>query len=686
MVFPYKVSNLVRFGDAQAEEESRGLRPPTDAEKHRMETWQSKRGAIINALSDSGLVLMLYYSRDRDEIFTRIAAEDHHLRSVAEMRQYKIELKPQYLSAFAVYKQDYAGRRENSYSDRCVVSHIYKHHVDKIADDEVGHYPQPGAIFRTVDRIQLIDYIIRASDHNCSGVDVGQLMHDGDLLHYFPLHEHRKLVEMDKDWFKCFAWGTSIDKVRDYFGERIALYFLFMSHFNQWLVAATAVGLLLFIFDRIIGTSDNFTAIFLCTGIGFWSIFFVHFWRREAAAHTLKWGTLGLGKSLEPTRPEFYGVSRINPVTGRVDRYYPWSERIWKVVFSYSILMITVLVLCFIVWMLFALRHIFAASGGRITFQFINAIVVELFNTIFTSLAKWLTDRENHRAYSEYSNHLLAKTVIFKFVNCYISLYYIAFFKKHDYGCVNDDCMDDLGQQLAIFMIMRLTLQNFVELGMPYVLMAYRNFMEGRAFHTSIFRNPLTIMPDMSTGERQSKKEDYDLYEDMDEVLILYGYTTLFVVACPWVPLFALISNVLECFLDEKKLVLLYRRPFPVPAANNEPWDTAFDVFSMIAMVTNTAVVVFTSKSYEDWTHSSKIILFLGVEHAILLGRLFVEWLLPALPTSVKVLQMQQQVMVHRHLNLGGEEDDHETRTNAMMTTVAPPPHVFDQDEEDEEW
>merc|ERR1719409_1258090 len=135
-----------------------------------------------------------------------------------------------------------------------------------------------------------------------------------------------------------------------------------------------------------------------------------------------------------------------------------------------------------------------------------------------------------------------------------------------------NDCLRDLGWQLAIFMIIRLTLLNVVELGFPYFLMWYRSYTEGRQFHTGLFSNPLTIMPDMSTAEKQAKKSDYDLYEDMDEILILYGYSSLFIVACPWVP-----------------MLTLFRRPMPQPAANNEPWDTAFDIFGILAVLTNTA-------------------------------------------------------------------------------------------------
>merc|ERR1719375_772442 len=140
-------------------------------------------------------------------------------------------------------------------------------------------------------------------------------MHEGDVLHYFPVHEAKELRELDKDWFKCFAWGSRIDKVREYFGEHIAFYFLFRSHFTKWLVIPALVGPVLWLIDIPLGTPDNFTEIPLMLGIAVWSSFFVHFWRRTSATYAIKWGTLDLQKTLEVTRSEFYGTQRINPVT-----------------------------------------------------------------------------------------------------------------------------------------------------------------------------------------------------------------------------------------------------------------------------------------------------------------------------------------------------------------------------------
>jgi hypothetical protein len=327
----------------------------------------------------------------------------------------------------------------------------------------------------------------------------------------------------------------------------------------------------------------------------------------------------------------------------------------------------------------------------------VNALVVEVLNSFFTYIAKILTNRENHRAYSDHAQHLLSKTIIFKFVNSYISLYYIAFFKEHSQlfgmpmACMynerlqQNDCLRDLGWQVAIFITVRTSLLTVIELGLPYFLMWWRRVREGRTFHTGLFSNPLAVMPDMSSAEKQSKKEEFDVYEDMDEILILYGYCTLFVVACPWAPMLCLFSCILECFLDQKKLVLLYRRPMPEPAVTNEPWDTAFDVFSILAMLTNAAVYIFAGHSLDAWSHTSKVALFIAIEFATVFVRGLVGVILPSMPRRVKMLQLQQRVMVHRHINMGGEEDDHEIRASAMRTTAQPPPHVFDRDQEDDD-
>lgn len=375
-----------------------------------------------------------------------------------------------------------------------------------------------------------------------------------------------------------------------------------------------------------------------------------------------------------------------------MDRYYPFAKRLPRILLSYTILIFVMCAMLVCVLGLFWLRRLMHKHGGRLLFQFINALAVEFINACFTQLAEKLTDHENHRTPSAYSGHLLAKTVVFKFLNSYCSLYYIAFLKKNSeilgtkMGCAHGDCMRDLGSQLAMFMVVRLTIVNGLELALPCLKMSYKSWAEGRQFHSANpFVNPATVMPDLTSAEKQAKKEEVDIFSEMDEILVQYGYTTLFVVAAPWVPLLSLIAMIFECFLDSTKLLLLYRRPFPMPVSSNEPWDTAFDVFGVLAMATNLAVVVFASKLFDHWTHTQKIMLFLVVEHVMIFSRIGLSIFFPAFPTKLRRLQAQQRMIVHRHLDLGGEEDDHETRASAMRTSAAPPPPVWERDEEDDD-
>lgn len=59
----------------------------------------------------------------------------------------------------------------------------------------------------------------------------------------------------------------------------------------------------------------------------------------------------------------------------------------------------------------------------------ITAIQIKLFNFLYSFLANWLTDWENHRTQQSYINNLTIKLFLFRFVNSYLSLYYIAFAK-----------------------------------------------------------------------------------------------------------------------------------------------------------------------------------------------------------------------------------------------------------------
>jgi hypothetical protein len=90
-------------------------------------------------------------------------------------------------------------------------------------------------------------------------------------------------------------------------------------------------------------------------------------------------------------------------------------------------------VLCIITTLaIFAFRaYISTLSIGPYLAGTLNAVAITVLNTLFRSLALGLNEWENHRRASSFTQALVYKMFIFQFINCYFSLFYIAFVKPY---------------------------------------------------------------------------------------------------------------------------------------------------------------------------------------------------------------------------------------------------------------
>jgi len=145
--------------------------------------------------------------------------------------------------------------------------------------------------------------------------------------------------------------------VRDYFGEKVTLYFLFMSYYWKALLIPAVCGLLIQPVSWYTETPDNKMAVPFCILISVWSVLLPHFWKRQEAKFSIQWGTLGMEPELEPYRPQFWGHMQINPVTNQVEPSYSWAKRAMKYAFSFTVLAITVVVLLSAVIASLIIRH-----------------------------------------------------------------------------------------------------------------------------------------------------------------------------------------------------------------------------------------------------------------------------------------------------------------------------------------
>lgn len=108
-----------------------------------------------------------------------------------------------------------------------------------------SHVTEEASMFRSVDRLKLIHMIINYHGKGGCCLEPAQLVRDKCIRAYFPLHDMVELHSLEEEWLTFFAlpWYQPVDRVKDYFGEKIGLYFVWIGLYTSWLLVAAVLGL-----------------------------------------------------------------------------------------------------------------------------------------------------------------------------------------------------------------------------------------------------------------------------------------------------------------------------------------------------------------------------------------------------------------------------------------------------------
>ena len=141
----------------------------------------------------------------------------------------------------------------------------------------------------------------------------------------------------------------------------------------------------------------------------------------------------------------------------------------------------------------------------------------------------------------------------------------------------------ELTQQLAIIMIGKQVINNCREIFLPRLQSWYHRK------HTNIEHKDRGL----TRWERDYRLIQYEgLFEEYLEMILQFGFITIFVAAFPLAPFFALINNWFEIRLDAKKLVCHTRRPVPERAKNIGVWFEILNFLSHLAVISNVSTLL----------------------------------------------------------------------------------------------
>ncbi|KAJ8603789.1 hypothetical protein CTAYLR_000190 [Chrysophaeum taylorii] len=677
---------------------------------------------IVERLNAGGLETKLFKSYHYDKIFCKIRCSLTRLKAQAAATDYPLlldedevikRLKRGYRDEYGELKwrpRDIVDvKRQCRYKYYEFIYGTFKNRPD--LQNAYVTYPSSNSIFRGVDRLKLIMSIMQADikQEGCS-LRCNELVAKGACLAVYPLHDEEEIHALMNDWLAYFAmpWCQPIEAIKDYFGEKVGMYFLFLGSYATWLFVAAIFGTLVFLCTSWATPVTIFGNLFMAVAMSLWATFFLQSWKETQAKAKMEWG-MATFEELEQVRTGFVGETINSPVTGLPEQYFPPSEKVERVIVSYVQIVLLMLYVttinagifyAYAYISRFPYQQVFAFSWfpkswnmPQILTHVTLALVIQCTNEFFMPLASYLNSIENHRTETQYEDNLIAKMFVFQFANSYGALFYIAIiqgpapehvglaepWRTTRFGC-KPRCFHNVGALLGTIFLIRVVLGNILEVVVPYVQLRRRQLQEIiHAADTEEYENPfdaeLMRKRQISPAEEQFEKSDYNnisLFNDYAELAIQFGYATLFVSAFPIAPLFACVNNIIEIRVDGWKLTQNTRRPWPNGAEDIGTWEDVLALVSIVATVSNIAMVTLNSPLFVARPTWERLVIFCSLECFLVGLKLFLAANLDEVPADVQIQNERQDFFARKIVLLERDDEHDEIEDGDVQTTQEP--------------
>jgi anoctamin-10/anoctamin-7 len=220
--------------------------------------------------------------------------------------------------------------------------------------------------------------------HTYADLHLNKLVADGSILAYFPLREDNIAADLQSKWLGLMvpSWRQPLNAVKNYFGEKIGLYFCFLAHYTSWMLPIALIGIGIFIDMIVRSVKDKDGLIFQVSTyqgsaiysiiISLWCQLFLTYWSRREKYLAYSWGMEGYEK-LEKDRAEFIGEEIQSVVDGKKIKYFDNYSKYSRQFISFIVLIFTVaVVVCFISFV------IYWRSINTLAAALINAVGIQV--------------------------------------------------------------------------------------------------------------------------------------------------------------------------------------------------------------------------------------------------------------------------------------------------------------------
>ncbi|XP_061577650.1 anoctamin-9 [Cololabis saira] len=381
-------------------------------------------------------------------------------------------------------------------------------------------------------RIRIVHFILNHT-HIRSGECLRDLLKAKVFEARFCLHEKKKQRELKESWARWTAClqGQPITDVRNYFGEKVALYFLWLGWYTFLLILPAVIGVIVFLYGlNFFSTSplikevcesnivmcplcdksckvwelsetctyakisllfDNNGTVFFAMFMAIWATLFLEFWKRHRASYVCEWKVSDWCEEEEELILEIINDAECEPKK-----------------FKHSYLHTTLVLICVtaMILVIIGLTHalvvfrvIVAGFLAKESWEFMSNhsnlgamtlgavfhyIIITVMTQVNRIVAMKLCAIEKTRSFTATEKSFTVKMFTFQFFTYFSSLFYVAFILGRINGhpgdyvriagiwrleeCHPSGCLTDLFIQMTIIMVLKQTISNVFEFTGPW--------------------------------------------------------------------------------------------------------------------------------------------------------------------------------------------------------------------------
>ncbi|CAO3647807.1 unnamed protein product [Cunninghamella blakesleeana] len=436
-------------------------------------------------------------------------------------------------------------------------------------------------------RLRLVYDILTSSEAD-GGADISPNV-DPYVESIMPLHND----DYNKLWVSTWSkkWLISNEdlmNIRNHFGEKIAFYFAFVQSYLLWLSFPTILGIFVYF------THSNTLSIWYSIAMLGWGITFIEMWKRKQTELAIAWEVRNCSKH-EKRRADFKGDTTVaDQVTGEEMPFVPAWKIIYRRVLSLPGVAIGAVLLFIIVALVFMLQLFLHEYYTGPFHQILHyaptigyALLIPTMSGIYSTWVRILTNYEMHKTESSWEYSYTQKIFIANFLVGYLSLFFIAWIYipfgdyvlpylselniSHQHKKVDFQRLHD---QFVYFIVTGQVVGFLTEMAVPYAkaLLMPKAMKLSKELSSKMNENRQSISKrdEAMTADganidpeklkfikkvyKEVELDEYNIYTDYVEMVIQFGYISMFSPVWPIASLCCIVNNWIELRSDAIKI------------------------------------------------------------------------------------------------------------------------------------